>query len=229
MNSCILMAEIVQEPQLRYTTDQMALAEMLVQFPGLRAEDQPATLKVVGWGNLAQEIQQKYHQGDRIIIEGRLSMNTVPHPEGFKEKRAELTAQKIHLLGVGVSNGSSAKVSAATGNGNSSLGSMGSPTTEQVATRNANSELRSGAPLNPATAYATSVDDVTDFAPDVPVTQSPKPQAQTYPTPQTEQDVDDIPFVRPVSHRTSEELYDSWEVEANRPGVWLHGNRELYL
>jgi len=29
------MAEIVQEPQLRYTPDQTALAEMLVQFPGM--------------------------------------------------------------------------------------------------------------------------------------------------------------------------------------------------
>jgi len=35
---------------------------------------------------LAQEIQQQYHQGDRIIIEGRLSMNTVERPEGLKEK-----------------------------------------------------------------------------------------------------------------------------------------------
>jgi len=48
MNNCILMAEIVQDPQLRYTTDNLALAEMLVQFPGPRAEDPPATLKVVG-------------------------------------------------------------------------------------------------------------------------------------------------------------------------------------
>lgn len=97
MNSCILMAEIVQEPQLRYTTDKMAIAEMLVQFSGLRAEDPPATLKVVGWGDLAQKIQQNYHQGDRVILEGRLSMNTVAL-EGYKEKRAELTVQKIHPL-----------------------------------------------------------------------------------------------------------------------------------
>jgi len=47
MNSCILMAEIVQEPQLRYTPDQTGLAEMLVQFWTV-AED--PTLKVVGWG-----------------------------------------------------------------------------------------------------------------------------------------------------------------------------------
>jgi single-strand DNA-binding protein len=102
VNSCILMAEIIQDPQLRYTPDtQTPIAEMVVQFPGIRDEDPPATLKVVGWGNLAQEIQEKYHQGDRVIVEGRLNMLTVDRPEGFKEKRAELTAQRIHLLGAG--------------------------------------------------------------------------------------------------------------------------------
>ncbi|MBF2047060.1 MAG: single-stranded DNA-binding protein [Leptolyngbya sp. IPPAS B-1204] len=104
MNSCILMAEVVQDPELRYTPDnQTPLAELWVQFPGLRDEDPPEKLKVVGWGNLAQEIQERYHVGDRVIIEGRLHMNTIERPEGFKEKRAELTAQKIHLLGADAS------------------------------------------------------------------------------------------------------------------------------
>lgn len=98
------MAEIVQDPELRYTPDnQTPIAEMWVQFAGLREEDPPAKLKVVGWGNLAQEIQERYHVGDRVIIEGRLHMNTVERQEGFKEKRAELTAQKIHLLGADAS------------------------------------------------------------------------------------------------------------------------------
>jgi single-stranded DNA-binding protein len=100
MNSYILMAEIVQEPELRYTSDtQTPIAKMKVQFPGLRPEEPPAVLDVVGWGNLAQEIQERYHMGDRVIIEGRLSMNTIDRPEGFKEKRAELTVQRIHALG----------------------------------------------------------------------------------------------------------------------------------
>ena len=100
MNSCILMAEIVQAPELRYTSDtQTPIAEMFVEFPGLRAEDPPSRLKVVGWGNLAQEIQERFHQGDRVVIEGNLRMNTIERPEGFKEKRAELTAQRIHSLG----------------------------------------------------------------------------------------------------------------------------------
>jgi single-stranded DNA-binding protein len=99
MNSCILMAEVVQDPELRYTPDnQTPLAEMWVQFPGLREEEPPARLKVVGWGNLAQEIQDNYRVGDRVIIEGRLHMNTVERQEGFKEKRAELSAQKVYKL-----------------------------------------------------------------------------------------------------------------------------------
>ncbi|MCY7282020.1 MAG: single-stranded DNA-binding protein [Cyanobacteria bacterium CAN_BIN43] len=111
MNSCILMAEITQDPQLRYTPDnQTAVAEMVVQFAGLRDDEPMATMKVVGWGNLAQEIQERYHQGDRVILEGRCGMNTVERPEGFKEKRAEMTVQRIHLLDAGTTVTTSAEV-----------------------------------------------------------------------------------------------------------------------
>ncbi|MEB3219294.1 MAG: single-stranded DNA-binding protein [Nostocales cyanobacterium 94392] len=102
MNSCVLIAEIIQEPELRYTADnQLEITQMLVQFGGLRENDPPANLKVVGWGNLAKEIQQNYHIGDRVILIGRLSMNTIERPEGFKEKRAEMTVQQIQHLGTG--------------------------------------------------------------------------------------------------------------------------------
>jgi single-strand DNA-binding protein len=97
MNSMILMAEIIEDPQLRYTSDsQLALTEMLVQFPALRDVDPPSTLRVIAWGNFAQEVHEKYHHGDQIIIEGRLGMNMIERKEGFKEKRAELTAQRIY-------------------------------------------------------------------------------------------------------------------------------------
>ncbi|MEL7331170.1 MAG: single-stranded DNA-binding protein [Cyanobacteria bacterium J06560_2] len=96
MNNCILMAEIVQAPQLRYTADnQTPIAEFVVKFPGLREGDSSGQIKVVGWGNLAQEIQEKYRAGDRVLLEGRLGMNTLERPEGFKEKRAEMTVQRV--------------------------------------------------------------------------------------------------------------------------------------
>ena len=100
MNNCILMAEIVQAPQLRYTADnQTPISEFTVKFPGLRENDAPGQMKVVGWGNLAQEIQERYREGDRVLLEGRLGMNTVERPEGFKEKRAEMTVQRVSPIG----------------------------------------------------------------------------------------------------------------------------------
>ncbi|MEL6552295.1 MAG: single-stranded DNA-binding protein, partial [Cyanobacteria bacterium J06621_11] len=100
MNNCILMAEIVQAPQLRYTADnQTPIAEFVVKFPGLREGDSSGQIKVVGWGNLAQEVQERYRVGDRVLLEGRLGMNTMERPEGFKEKRAEMTIQRISPIG----------------------------------------------------------------------------------------------------------------------------------
>ncbi|PPS40254.1 single-stranded DNA-binding protein [Chroococcidiopsis sp. TS-821] len=179
MNSCILMAEIVQAPQLRYTSDNMALAEMLIQFPALRAEDSPATLKAVGWGNLAQEIEQNYQQGDRVIIEGRLSMNTVERSEGFKEKRAELTIQRIHAV--------DKTVDTTATKANSKAATAAVSSRPEKTAKNVNSDTMT------STRTTTSRTDViADFA-----TATYEPPVRTSSTPlppSEEQDIDDIPF-----------------------------------
>lgn len=100
MNNCLLLAEIVQAPQLRYTSDnQTPVAEFIVQFPGLKEGDTPAKIKVVGWGNLGQEVQTNYQAGQRVLLEGRLTMNVIDRPEGFKEKQVEMTLQRIYDAG----------------------------------------------------------------------------------------------------------------------------------
>ena len=104
MNSCILMAEIIKNPELRYTADnQMAVADMFVQFsppPGSRVDDRHPTIEVVGWGNLATEMKENYKIGDRVTIEGRLQMNTIER-DGYKEKRAQLVASRLyHMMAI---------------------------------------------------------------------------------------------------------------------------------
>ncbi len=100
MNSCVLMAEIIKEPEVRYLSDnQMAKGDIMVQFSNsVTKPDELAKLRVILWGKLAEESKNKYQTGDRIIIEGRLNVETHDRPEGFKEKRAELTASKIYLV-----------------------------------------------------------------------------------------------------------------------------------
>ncbi|MEM1367442.1 MAG: single-stranded DNA-binding protein [Cyanobacteria bacterium P01_H01_bin.15] len=99
MNSCVLMATVASAPELRYTQDnQTPVTHLLVELPGLRPDDPVSSLRLVGWGNLAQEIDQSFSPGDRVIVSGRLTMNTVDRPEGFKEKRAELTVSQIYAV-----------------------------------------------------------------------------------------------------------------------------------
>nr|WP_199289060.1 single-stranded DNA-binding protein [Cyanobium sp. FACHB-13342] len=96
----MIEVEVLEAPQVRYTQDnQTPVAEMAVQFDGLRPDDPPSQLKVVGWGNLAQELQSRVQVGQRLMLEGRLRMNTVTRQDGVKEKRAEFTLARLHPLG----------------------------------------------------------------------------------------------------------------------------------
>ena len=100
MNHCLLEVDVLEAPQVRYTQDnQTPVAEMLVQIDGLRPDDPPGRLKVVGWGNLAQDLQNRVQPGQRLVLEGRLRMSTVTRQDGVKEKRAEFTLARLHPLG----------------------------------------------------------------------------------------------------------------------------------
>ena len=102
MNHCLLEVDVLEAPQVRYTQDnQTPVAEMTVRLDGLRPDDPPGQLKVVGWGNLAQDLQNRVQVGQRLMIEGRLRMNTVTRQDGVKEKRAEFTLSRLHPLGAG--------------------------------------------------------------------------------------------------------------------------------
>jgi single-strand DNA-binding protein len=102
VNHCLLEVEVLEAPQVRYTQDnQTPVAEMAVQIEGLRPDDPPGQLKVVGWGNLAQDLQNRVQVGQRFVLEGRLRMNTITRQDGVKEKRAEFTLARLHPLGAG--------------------------------------------------------------------------------------------------------------------------------
>ena len=78
-------------PTVRFTQDNKTpLAEIEAEFDSLRADAPPSTIKVVGWGKLAEELQNTVQVNSKLVIEGRLRMNTIPRQDGTKEKRAEL-------------------------------------------------------------------------------------------------------------------------------------------
>ena len=99
MNHCLIQAVINCAPQMRYTKENKTpIAEMTVNFKGLRDDDPSRELKVLGWGIIAQEMVGELKQGESIVIEGRLRMNSVTRKDGTKEKQTELTASRIHHI-----------------------------------------------------------------------------------------------------------------------------------
>ena len=103
MNHCLIQAVINSDPQMRYTQENKTpIAEMTVTFKGLRDEDPSRELKVLGWGTIAQEMVGELKEGQNIVIEGRLKMNSVTRKDGTKEKQPELTASRIHNISPGV-------------------------------------------------------------------------------------------------------------------------------
>ena len=101
MNSIVLMAEIVTEPEMRYTPENLAVASMLVSFPSNRQGEPEYQVRVATFGETAQQVADTYAVGDRITIEGQLHINAV-EKDGRNEKRAELNARRIYKLGDGV-------------------------------------------------------------------------------------------------------------------------------
>ena len=88
---------VKKAPTVRFTQDNKTpIAEIEAQFDSLRADDPPSIIKVVGWGKLAEELQNDVQVNSKLVIEGRLRMNSIPRQDGTKEKRAEFTLSKIH-------------------------------------------------------------------------------------------------------------------------------------
>jgi single-strand DNA-binding protein len=123
------------------------VAELVARFDGLRAEDPPGQLKVVGWGNLATDLQNRVQVGQRWVLEGRLRMNTVTRPDGVKEKRAEFTLARLHPVG-----GTGGASAAAPPPASPGLATGPSPTARKGPAKSAPSQAMRSAPAPASTA-----------------------------------------------------------------------------
>ena len=98
---------VKKPPTLRFTQDNKTpLAEIEAEFDSLRPDAPPSLIKVIGWGKLAEELQNTVQVNSRLVIEGRLRMNSVSRQDGTKEKRAEFTLSRIHPFSTNVANSS---------------------------------------------------------------------------------------------------------------------------
>ena len=76
MNHCLIQVVIHNAPQMRYTKENKTpIAEMTVNFKGLRDEDPSRELKVLGWGTIAKEMVEQLKEGQEKMVLKKSSLN----------------------------------------------------------------------------------------------------------------------------------------------------------
>ena len=99
---------VVKAPEKRFTQNDMAIAGFSINI-----DSQTETiLRVVAFGNLAENISATVSQGDSVAVEGRLQVNTYKLPNGKDKKVFEINANAVEKI----SGGANAAVSNPQGN-----------------------------------------------------------------------------------------------------------------
>ena len=88
---------VVKAPEKRFTQNDMAIADFNVNIDS----QNETILRVVAFGQLAENISTNISQGDNVAIEGKLQVNSYKLPNGKDKKIFEINANSVEKVGAG--------------------------------------------------------------------------------------------------------------------------------
>jgi single-strand DNA-binding protein len=103
-NRVILMGNLTQDPELRYTPQGTAVADLrlAVNNPRRRSDGQEDTVfvDVTVWDRQAETSCEYLSKGRAVLVEGRLRLDTwEDRQSGQKRSKLAVTAQNVQFLG----------------------------------------------------------------------------------------------------------------------------------
>jgi len=102
MNNCTLVIKVIGVSEYQYASNGNPVAHCIGAFysPYSKPEETtPSIIKCIAWGERLATVVNRLENGQECIVTGRLNMNTIERPSGFKEKKAELVLERIYSLG----------------------------------------------------------------------------------------------------------------------------------
>lgn len=105
LNKVMLIGEVVEKPELRYTPEGTAVAVYSIAVsrpclsPNSRAHKDTDWFSVVAWRELAELCADDLDLGTYIYLEGRLRNHTWRDAVGRQMTRTEIIAEKVAVLG----------------------------------------------------------------------------------------------------------------------------------
>ncbi len=101
-NNITVVGNLVEDPELRYTQSGIAMANVRIaanrRYRARNSDDwQEETTWFRGtvWREMAEQIAESLHKGDRVIVTGRLQTNEWEDNQGQKRSSLDLVVDEI--------------------------------------------------------------------------------------------------------------------------------------
>ena len=100
---------VVKAPEKRFTQNNLAITNLTINLN----QNEETLVRVVSMGNLAETVENTIKAGDRIIVDGRLQVETYKTQDGKDKRIVQINASTIEKIGATTTVGSSNPVQSA--------------------------------------------------------------------------------------------------------------------
>lgn len=129
MNKVFLIGRLTRDPELRYTSSNVAAASFTVavnrNFTNQNGERDADFINVIAWRKTAENIKNYLTKGSQIAIDGRIQTRSYDAQDGTKRYVTEVVADNVQFLDRANPNGGNSNNYS---NNNSSFGAPSTPT-----------------------------------------------------------------------------------------------------
>lgn len=99
-NQVTLAGHIVRDPELSYTSNQVAIANFDIAVNYKRGEtDETSFIKCSAFGKCGENIVKFFTKGKAILVTGRLQQNRWTAEDGTKRSRLQVVANSFQFVG----------------------------------------------------------------------------------------------------------------------------------
>lgn len=102
LNRVILIGRLAQDPELRYTTSGVAVANfsLAVERPytSQAGEREVDFIDIVTWRKLAETCANNLQKGRLVAVQGRLQVRSYEANDGTRRRVAEVVADEVRFL-----------------------------------------------------------------------------------------------------------------------------------
>lgn len=99
MNCCIEKGRLAKDPDIKYTKDNLALANFTIAVPREKKDAGCDWVKCVAFGKQAELMEKYFHKGSEICVRGRWRTDTFTDKNGQKQYADKLSVEIIEFCG----------------------------------------------------------------------------------------------------------------------------------